>query len=198
MEMIPMRDGARLHTTIYRPAAAHEDLPILMLRTPYGIQRRAAGYFPAYMKELVAEGYIIVFQDIRGRYDSEGEFIMNRPLHDPADPRGVDESTDTWDTVEWLITHLKGHNGRVGVLGISYPGWLAAMAGINPHPAVKAISPQAPMTDTWMGDDFFHQGAFRMAFGVEYATAMEWPRGEPRTLKIDRYEANPIPPIRGR
>jgi putative CocE/NonD family hydrolase len=126
MAMIPMRDGVRLHTTIYRPEAAREDLPILMLRTPYGIQRRAAGYFPAYMKELVAEGYIIVFQDIRGRYDSEGEFIMNRPLHDPADPGGVDESTDTWDTVEWLITHLEGHNGRVGVLGISYPPWPAS------------------------------------------------------------------------
>jgi putative CocE/NonD family hydrolase len=188
MEMIRMRDGARLHTTIYRPEAAQEDLPILMLRTPYGIQRRAAGYFPAYMKELVAEGYIIVFQDIRGRYDSEGEFIMNRPLHDPADPGGVDESTDTWDTVEWLITHLKGHNGRVGVLGISYPGWLAAMAGINPHPAVKAISPQAPMTDTWMGDDFFHQGAFRLSYGFEYSADMELSNDGSVPLPINRYD----------
>jgi len=188
MEMIPMRDGARLHTFVYRPAQSGDSLPILMLRTPYGLVRRAASYFPGYMKELVAEGYIIVLQDIRGRYDSEGEFMMNRPLHDPADPKGVDESTDTWDTVEWLITNLRGHNGRVGVLGISYPGWLAAMAGINPHPAVKAISPQAPMTDTWMGDDFFHQGTFRLSYGFEYSAWMELSNDGSAPLPIDRYD----------
>ncbi len=93
---------------------------------------------------------------------------MNRPLHDPADTTGVDESTDTYDTVEWLLDNVPGNNGRVGVLGVSYPGFLATMAGINPHPAVKAVSPQAPMTDTWMGDDFFHQGAFRLSYGFEY------------------------------
>jgi putative CocE/NonD family hydrolase len=188
MAMIPMRDGARLHTFVYRPTQAGDHLPILMLRTPYGIVGRAKNYFPSYMKELVAEGYIVVFQDIRGRYDSEGDFIMNRPLHDPANPKGVDESTDTWDTVEWLITNLQGHNGRVGVLGISYPGWLAAMAGINPHPAVKAISPQAPMTDTWMGDDFFHQGAFRLSYGFEYSADMELSNDGSVPLPIDRYD----------
>ncbi|MDH4347547.1 MAG: CocE/NonD family hydrolase [Gemmatimonadota bacterium] len=188
MEMIPMRDGARLHTFVYRPSGADQALPILMLRTPYGIVGRAKNYFPSYMKELVADGYIIVFQDIRGRYDSEGEFVMNRPLHDPADPKGVDESTDTWDTVEWLVTNLGGHNGRVGVLGISYPGWLAAMAGINPHPAVKAISPQAPMTDTWMGDDFFHQGTFRLSYGFEYSADMELSNDGSVPLPIDRHD----------
>ena len=100
---------------------------------------------------------------------------MNGALHDPDDPDGVDEATDTWDTVEWLVNNVPGNDGGVGVTGVSYPGWLAGIAAVNPHPAVKAVSPQAPMTDTWMGDDFFHQGAFRMAFGVEYATAMGWP-----------------------
>ena len=98
---------------------------------------------------------------------------MNPPLHDPADPRGVDESTDAYDTIDWLVKNVPGHNGRAGVLGVSYPGYLATMAGIDPHPAVKAISPQAPMTDTWMGDDFFHQGAFRLSYGFEYAGDME-------------------------
>ena len=98
---------------------------------------------------------------------------MNRPLHDPRDAKGTDESTDTYDTVDWLIKNVANNNGRVGVFGVSYPGFLATMAGINPHPAVKAISPQAPMTDTWMGDDFFHQGAFRLSYGFEYASDLE-------------------------
>ena len=98
---------------------------------------------------------------------------MNRPPHDPADSAGVDESTDTYDTVEWLLKNVPDNNGRVGVLGVSYPGFLATMAGINPHPAVKAVSPQAPMTDTWMGDDFFHQGAFRLSYGFEYSRRLE-------------------------
>ena len=114
-----------------------------------------------------------MYQDIRGRFGSEGQFVMNRPLHDPNDATGVDESTDTYDTITWLLANISPNNGSVGVLGISYPGWLAAMAGINPHPALKAISPQAPMTDTWLGDDFFHNGAFRLSYGFEYATDLE-------------------------
>ncbi|MBK6422405.1 MAG: CocE/NonD family hydrolase [Gemmatimonadetes bacterium] len=186
--MIPTRDGARLHTLIYRPAGHDEALPFLMVRTPYGITGRAGRYFQAYLKELAADGYVMVLQDIRGRYGSEGTFVMNRPLHDAGDPKGVDESTDTWDTVEWLLDQVPNNNGRVGVLGISYPGWLAAMAGINPHPAVKAVSPQAPMTDTWIGDDFFHQGAFRLSYGFEYAADMELSNDGSVPLPITRYD----------
>ena len=159
-----------------------------MVRTPYGITGRAGRYFQAYLKELAADGYVMVLQDIRGRYGSEGTFVMNRPLHDAGDPKGVDESTDTWDTVEWLLHQVPNTNGRVGVLGISYPGWLAAMAGINPHPAVKAVSPQAPMTDTWIGDDFFHQGAFRLSYGFEYAADMELSNDGSVPLPITRYD----------
>ena len=169
--MIPMRDGVSLNTSVCEPTGPHGPLPFLLTRTPYGIA--ADTVVPDSYRFLAADGYIFVSQDIRGRYGSEGQFIMNHPLHDPADPKGVDESTDTYDTVDWLLKNVPGNNGRVGVLGVSYPGFLATMAGINPHPAVKAISPQAPMTDTWMGDDFFHQGAFRLSYGFEYAGAME-------------------------
>ena len=133
-------------------------------------------------------GYIFVFQDIRGRYGSEGEFIMQRPLRDTADPKSVDETTDTYDTVEWLLKNVPNNNGRAGALGVSYPGFLATMAGINPHPAMKAISPQAPMTDTWMGDDFFHQGAFRLSYGFEYAGSMELSNDQSVPLPIDRWD----------
>jgi putative CocE/NonD family hydrolase len=190
--MVPMRDGARLFTVILTPKEATEPPPILMLRTPYGTQGWAGTpRFLVAFKELIDDGYVFVIQDIRGRYRSEGQFLMNRPLHDPADPRGVDESTDTYDTIDWLVHHVPGTNGRVGVVGISYPGWLAAMAGIDPHPALKAISPQAPMTDTWMGDDFFHQGAFRLSYGLEYAWMMEETPDEstgPRATRYDTFD----------
>jgi len=182
--MVPVRDGVRLHTLVYTPRGSTEALPFLLMRTPYGIDGVAPRYFRGYLKELAAEHYIIVLQDIRGRYRSEGQFLMNRPL----DPKGVDESTDTYDTVEWLVRNVPSNNGRVGVLGISYPGWLAAMAGINPHPAVKAISPQAPMTDTWMGDDFFHHGAFRLSYGFEYSASLELSSDESVPVPIDRYD----------
>jgi uncharacterized protein len=168
---IPMRDGIHLNTSVCQPPAPHDSLPFLLTRTPYGIAGDTV--VPASYRFLAADGYIFVSQDIRGRYGSEGRFIMNHPLHNPADPKGVDESTDTYDTVEWLLQNVPANNGRAGVLGVSYPGFLATMAGIHHHPAVKAISPQAPMTDTWMGDDFFHQGAFRLSYGFEYAGAME-------------------------
>ncbi|HEX3275018.1 MAG TPA: CocE/NonD family hydrolase [Gemmatimonadales bacterium] len=170
-EMVPVRDGIRLNTSICRPKAPRDKLPFLLTRTPYGIAGDTV-VGPDY-QFLAADGYIFVWQDIRGRFGSEGEFLMNRPLHDPADSAGVDESTDTYDTVEWLLAHEPGHNGRAGALGVSYPGFLATMAGIRHHPAMKAVSPQAPMTDTWIGDDFFHQGAFRQSYGFEYSASLE-------------------------
>jgi len=162
--MIPMRDGVRLHAMITAPAGPHEALPILMTRTPYGVPT---------CPFRGPDGYVRVWEDIRGRNRSEGVFVMNRPNRAPADSAATDESTDTWDTVEWLIHNVPANNGRVGIFGTSYPGWLAEEPLIGPHPAVKAVSPQAPMTDTWMGDDFFHQGAFRQSYGFEYAWEME-------------------------
>jgi putative CocE/NonD family hydrolase len=168
---IPMRDGARLHTVIVAPKSGTAPLPILLLRTPYGADRYPGSPFPsAYVRELALDGYIFVFQDIRGLNKSEGEFVMNRAW---TNGKGLDETTDTYDTIEWLLKNLPNHNGRVGALGISYPGWLTEMVGLTPHPAIKAVSPQAPMTDTWMGDDFFHQGAFRQSYGLEYAYSVE-------------------------
>ncbi len=184
---IPMRDGALLNTRIFTPLDRTAPLPIIMLRTPYGIAH-AENNFRAYLRDLARDGYIFVFQDIRGRYASQGEFIMNRPLHDPKDPNGVDESTDTYDTIDWLVKNVPGNNGKVGVLGISYPGWLAGMAAVHPHPALKAVSPQAPMTDTWMGDDFFHNGAFRLGYGLEYASMMELSNDQSVPPPVGRYD----------
>ena len=169
-EMIAMRDGVKLRTFIVAPRAAREPLPIVLMRTPYGAMGSARN-FPGAFRFLAADGYVFVFQDIRGRNGSEGEYLMNRPLR--TDSSGVDEATDTYDAITWILANVRGVVPRVGGLGISYPGWLATMQAFSGHPALKAVSPQAPMTDGWMGDDFFHQGAFRMSYGVEYTYGME-------------------------
>jgi uncharacterized protein len=187
--MIPTHDGVRLHTLIYTPVGDSTPLPFILVRTPYGVAGLGPRYLRGYLKELAAEKYLFAFQDIRGRYGSEGKFVMNRPLHDSADVRGVDETTDTYETVDWLLHNVTPNSGRVGVLGISYPGWLTAMAGVDAHPAVKAISPQAPMTDTWMGDDFFHNGAFRLSYGYEYASSMELSTDGSAPVPMGRYDA---------
>jgi putative CocE/NonD family hydrolase len=179
--MIPARDGVKLHVVILRPKGSEQPdsrpLPILMERTPYGVDNWNSDQLNARYTELAKSGYIFVFADIRGRYGSGGEFVMNRAVvhkfGDRTDPATVDESSDAYDTVEWLVHNVANNNGRVGVMGISYDGFTAMMAGIDPHPAVKAISPQAPMTNTWMGDDFFHNGAFRQSYGYDYILGME-------------------------
>jgi uncharacterized protein len=173
--MIPMRDGVRLHTEIYVPKNSMQSLPFLLTRTPYGLNDDEKGFargFNAY-KELIPDGYIFVFQDIRGRYQSGGQFVMLRPPRDKKDPKAIDESTDTYDTIDWLLKNIKGNNGRVGVLGISYGGWLTVMAMIDPHPALKAVSEQASPADMFLGDDFHHNGAFRLSYGFEYSALME-------------------------
>ena len=177
-EMIRVRDGVRLHTLIFTPKNQAERLPILMSRTPYGIGQSTSDGINRRYNELVKDGYIFVLQDIRGRYDSEGEFLMNRPMRNKKDPKSIDESTDTYDTIDWLIKNVPRNNGRVGILGVSYDGWLSAVATIDAHPALKAASPQAPMTDTWLGDDFFHNGAFRQSYGYEYVKSMETSKEE--------------------
>jgi uncharacterized protein len=171
--MIPMRDGVKLHAVILTPSDIHVPLPILMQRTPYGVDGTTRAWFFFARPELARAGYIYVGEDIRGRFKSEGKFVMMRPLADHRNPKAVDESTDAYDTVAWLVRNIPNNNGRVGVVGTSYPGFLAMMAGIDPHPAVKAISPQAPMIDVWLGDDFFHNGAFRQSYGYDYVFGME-------------------------
>ena len=169
--MIPMRDGVRLHTVILVPkGAAHA--PILLTRTPYdatGLTSHAnsahlgpilQGYDNA-TDVIVEGGYIRVVQDVRGKYGSEGDYVMNRPLRGPQNPTPVDHATDTWDTIEWLIHNIPETNGKVGILGISYDGFLPLMALVDPHPALRVSVPMNPMVDGWMGDDWFHNGAFR-------------------------------------
>ncbi|MDE3186611.1 MAG: CocE/NonD family hydrolase [Acidobacteriota bacterium] len=169
--MIPMRDGVRLHTVILVPRGAHH-APILFTRTPYSADQLTSHAASAHLGPIlygydnatdviVEGGYIRVIQDIRGKYGSDGDYVMNRPVHGPQNPTPVDESTDTYDTIDWLIKNIPETNGKVGILGISYDGFLPLMALVNPHPALKVAVPMNPMVDGWMGDDWFHNGAFR-------------------------------------
>jgi putative CocE/NonD family hydrolase len=169
--MIPMRDGVKLHTVILVPKGA-KAAPILLTRTPYDATRLTThaesthlgpileGYDNA-TDVIVEGGYIRVVEDIRGKYGSEGDYVMTRPLHGPLNPTPVDESTDTYDTIDWLVKNVSESNGKVGILGISYDGFLPLMALVNPHPALKVAVPMNPMVDGWKGDDWFHNGAFR-------------------------------------
>lgn len=183
--MIPMRDGKRLNTRIFTPRGQSGPLPIIFKRTPYGIQG-AANNFNAYYKALADEGYIFVHQDIRGKFGSEGDFVMQRPARG-GDQRAIDEGTDTYDTIDWLIRNVRNNNGRVGMLGVSYDGWTTIMGAIEPHPALKAISPQASPADMWLGDDFHHNGAFRLSYGFEYAAMMESGK-DVQQFSFDRYD----------
>jgi len=169
--MIAMRDGVKLHTVVLVPKGARR-APILFTRTPYNANDLTThahsthlgpilqGYDNA-VEVIVEGGYIRVVQDIRGKYGSEGDYVMNRPIHGPQNPTPVDEATDTYDTIDWLVKNIPETNGRVGILGISYDGFLPLMALVNPHPALKVSVPMNPMVDGWMGDDWFHNGAFR-------------------------------------
>jgi hypothetical protein len=169
--MIPMRDGVKLHTVILVPKGA-KDAPILLTRTPYDATALTShshsshlgpmldGYDNA-VEVIIEGGYIRVVQDVRGKYGSEGDYVMNRPLHGPQNPTPVDHATDTYDTIDWLVKNVPESNGKVGILGISYDGFLPLMALVNPHPALRVSVPMNPMVDGWMGDDWFHNGAFR-------------------------------------
>jgi putative CocE/NonD family hydrolase len=169
--MIAMRDGVKLHTVILVPKGVH-NAPILLTRTPYDADDLTShtksshlgpmlqGYDNA-LNVILEGGYIRVVQDVRGKYGSEGDFVMNRPLHGPLNPTPVDDATDCYDTIEWLVRNTPESNGKVGILGISYNGFEPLMALVNPHPALKVAVPMNPMVDGWMGDDWFHNGAFR-------------------------------------
>src|ERR1044072_6305164 len=171
--MIPMRDGVRLYTTIDAPAQAPESLPILLLRTPYGLGTTTPEQLATALTELSSDGYIIVRQDIRGRFKSEGEFVMLRQPRDPKDTKAIDESTDTYDSIAYLLGKVPKNNGRVGMAGTSYGAWLSVMGMLDPHPALKAVVQQASPADMWLGDDFHHNGAFRLSYGFEYSYMME-------------------------
>jgi len=171
--MIPMRDGVKLYTQIYEPRVRTEPLPFLLLRTPYGTGRLDSSRIANSMRELTADGYIIVVQDIRGRFKSEGQFVMLRQPRESKDPKAIDESTDAYDTIEWLLKNVPNNNGRAGMAGTSYGAWLTVMGTLDPHPALKAAVEQASPADMWIGDDFHHNGAFRLSYGFEYAYMME-------------------------
>ncbi len=179
--MIPMRDGVKLHTVILVPKGA-KNAGILLTRTPYDANAQTehgsahlgptlSGYDNA-TEVIIEGGYIRVVQDIRGKHGSEGDYVMTRPLHGPLNPTPVDHATDTYDTIDWLVKNIPESNGRVGILGISYDGFLPLMALVNPHPALKVSVPMNPMVDGWMGDDWFHNGAFREQ-GMSYIYEQE-------------------------
>lgn len=172
---IKARDGVELFTVTFAPRNANGPLPVLMTRTPYNAGSEGIG--SPYLSEFVRDGYVFCFQDVRGHYGSGGTFVMQRPMRDPRVKGAVDEATDAYDTVDWLVKKLPGTNGKVGMLGISYDGWTALVAGLDPHPALKAVSPQAAPVDMWENDDFHRNGAFRLSYGFEYAFSMESQRG---------------------
>ena len=188
--MIPMRDGVRLFTAIYTPRDTTGRHPILMMRTPYSARPYGGSEFPAFFRNstlpawssYLRNGYIFVIQDVRGRFLSEGDFANVRPyVETKRTSDDTDEASDTWDTVEWLVHNVAGNNGRVGVRGTSYPGFYAAMAAIAAHPAVKAVSPQAPVTEWMSGDDFLHGGALLLAHAFDFFSGFGRPRPEPTT-----------------
>ncbi|HVZ84051.1 MAG TPA: CocE/NonD family hydrolase [Terracidiphilus sp.] len=179
--MIPMRDGVKLHTVILVPNGAR-DLPMLLERTPYNAnvffsdKPKMHDAVWSAQREWVDDGYIIVAQDIRGKYGSEGDYVMTRPPMGPLNPSKTDDTTDAWDTIDWLVKNVPESNGRVGMIGSSYDGWTVTMALLGPHPALKVAAPESPMIDGWMGDDWFHYGAFRQV-NLDYFTEQSSERG---------------------
>ena len=173
--MIPMRDGIKLYTVIFTPKEHTAPLPILIERTPYGasVPSNTNIMQNLYLANMAKEGYIFVFQDIRGKYKSEGTMQIHQPITHLKQKGTIDESTDTWDAVDWLVKNIPNNNNKAGILGISYDGWLALVGAIDPHPSLKAASEQACMGDLFLGDDFHHNGAFRLSYGMEYTYEVE-------------------------
>jgi putative CocE/NonD family hydrolase len=185
---IPMRDGVKLFTAVYAPKDMTEKHPILMTRTPYSCAPYGDTLYPSnlwlqHLRYYMREGYIIVRQDVRGRWMSEGEFMDVRPFNkDKKANTEIDEASDTYDAIDWMVKNIPGNNGNVGVFGISYPGFYSTMAAASGHPALKAVSPQAPVTDWFMGDDFHHNGAFFQMDGFRFYSGFGKPRPKPTTI----------------
>ena len=192
--MIPMRDGVKLYTVLMIPKGAH-DAPMVMTRTPYNAAKRAQAMETPYRAVALAhsdelltdDGYIRIFQDVRGKYGSEGNFVFTRPVRGPLNPTKTDETTDAWDTIDWLVKHVPESNGRVGMVGSSYEGFTVVMALLDPHPALKVTAPESPMIDGWMGDDWFHYGAFRQN-NLDFITGESSARGEGEDVPREIYD----------
>ena len=170
--MVPMRDGARMETVIIRPRGRSGPLPILFQRTPYGVPDAAPPTVPGSWKSLADDGYIFVFQSMRGRFGSDGVFTLSTAVH-PNDPKAVDEATDAYDSIDWLVKNLPGNTGKVGMWGVSYPGFAAAVALVHPHPALKAVSPQAAWIDYWQNDDLHRNGALRLSYVTDWVYSLQ-------------------------
>ncbi|HEY5916986.1 MAG TPA: CocE/NonD family hydrolase [Chryseolinea sp.] len=178
--MIPMRDGVKLYTVVFSPANNKKPLPILIRRTPYSADFADTVVLASKFNgssNMAKDGYIFVYQDVRGKYKSEGTMVIHQPIIHTTQKGAVDESTDTYDAIEWLIKNIPNNNGRAGIYGVSYPGWLALVGAVDPHPALKASSEQACMGDLFLGDDFHHNGAFRLSYGFEYTFGVEAAKG---------------------
>ena len=194
VEMIPMRDGVKLYTVIVIPKGA-KNAPMLLTRTPYNAAGRAERFQSEHMlatlprgdEVFVQDGYIRVFQDVRGKYGSEGDYVMTRPLRGPLNSSEVDHSTDAYDTIDWLVKNVSESNGKVGMIGSSYEGFTVVMALVNPHPALKVAAPESPMVDGWMGDDWFHFGAFRQV-NLDYFTEQNAARGAGAPITREGYD----------
>jgi putative CocE/NonD family hydrolase len=189
---IPMRDGVKLYTAVYAPKDQSQKYPILMQRTPYSIPPYGADNYRANLgpsEKLARDLYIFVYQDVRGRWMSEGEFVQVRP-HVPAKrgSKDIDESSDTYDTIDWLVKNVPNHNGRAGLWGISYPGFYAAMGAIDAHPALKASSPQAPVCDWFIGDDWHHNGAFFLQHAFRWMSGNDRPRPAPTRKRGEPFD----------
>ncbi len=193
--MIPMRDGVGLHTVILLPKGL-SNAPILLTRTPYGASKTASQSDSSHLTSVLphgddivsVSGYIRVFQDVRGKYGSGGSYVMNRPLRGPLNASATDHSTDAWDTIDWLSKNIPEGNGRVGIIGTSYSGFTVLMALVNPHPALKVAVAVAPMVDAWRGDDWFHNGAFRQIYALDYAYEQTGTRNSEALLWRSKYD----------
>src|SRR5262244_2752005 len=194
---IPMRDGGHLFTSVYVPKDASHPYPFLMTRTPYSVAPYGEDHYRPRLAQSEAferAGYIFVFQDVRGRYQSEGRFVDMPPQFDhPSSPKDIDESTDTYDTIEWLLKNVPNNNGKVGMIGISQPGFHVAASMIDSHPALVAASPQAPTADYYLGDDVYHNGAFMLAANFWFYSGFR-PRGEAPQPPQQRAQFDPGTP----
>jgi len=183
---IPMRDGVKLFTSVYIPKDASEKHPVLMTRTPYSCapygEDKWPSFWGSYLKNYFKEGYIFAIQDVRGRWMSEGTYQDVRPFNPNKKGNEIDESSDTYDAIDWLVKNIQNNNGKVGVFGISYPGFYSTMAAASNHPALKAVSPQAPVTNWFLGDDFHHNGAFFQMDAFSFYSSFGQPRPKPTTV----------------
>jgi len=185
--MVPVRDGIRLETVIAAPANATGPLPILLRRSPYGVPPNADFASGATLKDLARDGYIFVVQNLRGRFGSEGTFELSSKA-DLENPKATSETTDAYDTIDWLVKNVPNNNGKVGIFGVSYDGLTAAMTLLHPHPALKAISEQASPADQWMNDDDHRYGALRESYAFEYAVLEQADKNANTNFKFETYD----------